>query len=78
MRVNPAAFGDSSTARDPDTNGFAHNWEIKEVKYKGKPIVGQFGQFKKDAAVVFSTLIDLYSGGTTDVDGLIKELSAHN
>jgi hypothetical protein len=27
-------------------NGFAHNWEIREVKYKGKPVVGQFDRFE--------------------------------
>lgn len=58
-------------------NGFAHNWEIKEVQYKGKPIVGQFDQFKSDAGLVFSALIKLYNGGEIDVDGLFTELSAH-
>ena len=59
-------------------NGFAHNWEIKTVQYKGKPIVGQFDQFKRDAGIVFSAVIKLYNGKEIDVDGLITELSAHD
>ena len=55
-------------------NGFAHNWEIKEVKYKGKPIIEQFNKFKKDAAVVFSALINIYNGSPVDVDRLIKNI----
>ena len=57
-------------------NGFAHNWESKEIKYKGEPVVGNFSQFKKDATLVFSALIDLYNGRTFDIEDLIKELSA--
>lgn len=56
-------------------NGFAHNWEIERVKYKGKPVLGQFGQFKKDAGTAFMALVELYNGQDIDVDRLIKELS---
>jgi hypothetical protein len=58
-------------------NGFAHNWDIKAVKYKGKPILQNFGQFKHDAEAVFGVLIKLYNGHDIDVEKVIDELSAY-
>lgn len=56
-------------------NGFAHNWDIKEVKYKGKLVVRNFAQFKKDASIAFSALIGLYNSRDVDLDTLISELA---
>jgi hypothetical protein len=56
-------------------NGFAHNWDIKAVEYKGKPVLDNFTKFKKDAAATFSALIKLYNGKEVDIDELIEKYS---
>ena len=56
-------------------NGFAHEWDIKKVRYRNKPISYNFELFKTDAFDVFSMLVKLYNGREIVIDDLIKELS---
>lgn len=55
-------------------NGFAHNWEVEKVLYRGKPITENFAPFKTDASKAFDALIDLYNGKKMDTAKLIQLL----
>ncbi len=56
-------------------NGYAHNWDIRKINYKGKPVLQNFGRFKLDAAEALETLIKLYNGGEIDIDRLSQQLT---
>ncbi len=57
-------------------NSFAHNWDIEEIRYVGKPIKEVFEEFQADATTTFDALIRLYNGGDVDVEEFTKSLSA--
>ncbi|MCK5022064.1 MAG: hypothetical protein KAR54_02350 [Candidatus Pacebacteria bacterium] len=54
-------------------NDFAHNWNIKNVKYKNKSIFENYHDFENDADIVFNTLTTIFNGGNIDIDKLIEE-----
>ncbi len=59
-------------------NGFAHVWNIEEVKYKNKPILENISKFKEDAREVFVSLVKIYNRGEINLDVLIEKLKLKN
>jgi len=55
-------------------NGFAHNWELKKVKYRGDSITQNFETFKSDSQRIFTKMLELYNGGPIDLTQLIADL----